>query len=136
VRASNIALMGMDEAAAAFGATSAREIRNEFPEPEYLVVKNDSHHVTGFHKNHAVEVRALTVDVVEKIGAGDAFASGFLAGIATGIPIDRALRMGHICAAAALSSTDDAANPGTDQLNRLLALTEQQWTTAQFRKEP
>jgi 2-dehydro-3-deoxygluconokinase len=136
VRASDIALMGMDEAAAAFGATSAREIRNEFPEPEYLVVKNDSHHVTGFHKNDAVEVPALTVDVVEKIGAGDAFASGFLAAIATGTPIDRALRMGHICAAAALSSTEDAAKPDIDELNRLLVLTEQQWTTARFRKEP
>ena len=135
VRASDIALMGMDEAAAAFGVTSPREIRNEFPEPEYLVVKNDSHHVTGFHKGDAVEVPALTVDVVEKIGAGDAFASGFLTGIVTGMETDRALRMGHICAAATLSSTDDAAKPAHDELDRLLGLTEQHWATARFRKE-
>jgi len=128
-------LMGMDEAAAAFGITSPREIRNEFPEPEYLVVKNDSHHVTGFHKGDAVEVPALTVDVVEKIGAGDAFASGFLTGIVTELETDRALRMGHICAAAALSSTDDAVKPAQDELDRLLALSEQDWATAQFRKE-
>ena len=135
VRASDIALMGMDEAAAAFGITSPREIRNEFPEPEYLVVKNDSHHVTGFHKSDAVEVPALTVDVVEKIGAGDAFASGFLTGIVTGMETDRALRMGHICAAAALSSTDDAVKPAHDELDRLLGLSERNWTTARFRKE-
>jgi 2-dehydro-3-deoxygluconokinase len=135
VRASDIALMGLDEAAAAFGVTSAREIRDEFPEPEYLVVKNDSHHVTGFHKDDAVEVPALTVDVVEKIGAGDAFASGFLAGIVTGMATDRALRMGHVCAAAALSSADDAAKPPHAELDRLLGLSEKDWATARFRKE-
>lgn len=136
VRASDIALMGMDEAAAAFNATSPHQIRDEFPEPEYLVVKNDAHHVTGFHKDGAVEVPALSVDVVEKIGAGDAFAGGFLTGIVTGMTTDHALRMGHICAAAALSSTDDAAKPPLEELHRLLALSEEDWTTAQFRKEP
>ena len=135
VRASNIVLMGMDEAAAAFGVASPREIRDAFPEPEYLVVKNDSHHVIGFHKDDAVEVPALTVDVVEKIGAGDAFASGFLTGVVTGMPTDRALRMGHVCAAAALSSTDDAAIPPLEELDRLLALSEPDWATARFRKE-
>jgi 2-dehydro-3-deoxygluconokinase len=132
VRASDIVLMGMDEAAAAFGATSPREIRTEFPEPEYLVVKNDSHHVTGFHKDDAAEVPALTVDIVEKIGAGDAFASGFLTGIVTGMTTENALRMGHICAATALSSPDDAAKPAPSELNRLLGLTEHDWATARF----
>jgi len=136
VRASDIVLMGLDEAAATFGATSAAEIRHEFPEPEYLVVKNDSHHVTGFHKDDAVEVPALTVDIVEKIGAGDAFAGGFLAGITTGMTTGHALRMGHICAAATLSSAEDAAEPSLDELTRLLGLSEQDWATARFRKEP
>jgi 2-dehydro-3-deoxygluconokinase len=136
VRASDIALMGLDEAAAAFGVTSPHQIRTEFPEPEYLVVKNDAHHVTGFHKDDAVEVPALSVDIVEKIGAGDAFASGFLTGIVTGMTTDRSLRMGHICAAAALSSTDDATKPPVDELHRLLALSEDDWATARFRKEP
>ena len=132
VRASHITLMGMDEAAAAFGLTSPHQIRTEFPEPEYLVVKNDAHHVTGFHKDNAVEVPALSVDVVEKIGAGDAFASGFLAGVITGTTTERALRMGHICAATALSSADDAAKPALGELNRLLGLTEHDWATARF----
>jgi 2-dehydro-3-deoxygluconokinase len=135
VRASDIVLMGMDEAAAAFGVTSPREIRTEFPEPEYLVVKNDSHHVTGFHKDDAVEVPALTVDVVEKIGAGDAFASGFLTGVITGLTTEGALRMGHICAATALSSVHDAAKPALGELNRLLGLTEHDWATARFTNE-
>jgi 2-dehydro-3-deoxygluconokinase len=136
VRASDIVLMGMDEAAAAFGATCPREIRAEFPEPEYLVVKNDSHHVTGFHKGDAVEVPALTVDyIVEKIGAGDAFASGFLTGVITGMTTEGALRMGHICAATALSSADDAAKPARSELHRLLGLSETDWATARFTNE-
>ena len=96
--------MGLDEAAAVFGTASPGQIRAEFPEPEYLVVKNDAHHVTGFHGNVIVEVPSLTVDVVEKIGAGDAFAGGFLAGVITGKDIEHALRMGHICAASTLST--------------------------------
>jgi 2-dehydro-3-deoxygluconokinase len=136
VRASDIVLMGMDEATAAFGASSPHEIRSEFPEPEYLVVKNDSHHVTGFHKDDAVEVPALTVDVVEKIGAGDAFAGGFLTGVITGMTTEHALRMGHICAATTLSSPDDAAKPARSELNRLLALSQSDWATARFRKKP
>jgi 2-dehydro-3-deoxygluconokinase len=135
VRASDIVLMGMDEAAAAFGVTRPRDIRTEFPEPEYLVVKNDSQHVTGFHKNDAVEVPALTVDIVEKIGAGDAFASGFLTGVITGMTTEGALRMGHICAATTLSSTDDAAKPALGEVNRLLGLTEHDWATARFTNE-
>jgi hypothetical protein len=40
--------------------------------------------------------------------------------------------MGHICAATALSSPDDAAKPAPSELNRLLGLTESEWATARF----
>ncbi|MGY4647808.1 sugar kinase [Mycobacterium sp. URHB0021] len=132
VRSSSIVLMGLDEAAAVFGTASPGRIRNEFPEPEYLVVKNDAHHVIGFHRNVAVEVPSLTVDVVEKIGAGDAFAGGFLAGVITGKDMEHALRMGHICAASTLSTVGDAAAPPPTELTRLLGLDKEQWRSAQF----
>lgn len=132
VRSSSIVLMGLDEADAVFGTASPSQIRAEFPEPEYLVVKNDAHHVTGFHGDVVVEVPSLTVEVVEKIGAGDAFAGGFLAGVATGKDIEHALRMGHICAAGALSTSGDAAAPSPSELTRLLSLDHQGWRTAYF----
>jgi 2-dehydro-3-deoxygluconokinase len=132
VRSSSIVLMGLDEADAVFGTGTPARIRAEFPEPEYLVVKNDAHHVTGFHEDVVVEVPSLTVDVVEKIGAGDAFAGGFLAGVVTGKKIEHALRMGHICAASTLSTTGDAAAPPQAELTRLLGLTEEHWRTAHF----
>jgi 2-dehydro-3-deoxygluconokinase len=132
VRSSNIVLMGLDEAEAVFGTASPDQIREEFPEPEYLVVKNDAQHVTGFHGNVAVEVPSLTVDVVEKIGAGDAFAAGFLAGVTSGEDIEHAMRMGHICAASTLTTPGDAAAPPAAELTRLLGLDRDQWRTAHF----
>ncbi len=136
VRSSDIVLMGLDEANAVFGTASPDQIRAEFPEPEYLVVKNDARHVTGFHRDVAVEVPSLTVDVVEKIGAGDAFAGGFLAGVVSGKDIEHAMRMGHICAASALSTSGDAAAPPPTELARLLDLNHDEWRTAQFVKPP
>jgi 2-dehydro-3-deoxygluconokinase len=132
VRASDIAFMGLDEANAAFNTATPAEIRAAFPEPEYLVVKNDAHHVTGFHQGEAIEVPALSVEVHEKIGAGDAFASGFLVGITTGMAVDRALRLGHICAATTLTSASDAATPSREVIERLVSLPDEQWRTAEF----
>jgi len=132
VRASDIAFMGLDEANAAFNTATPAEIRATFPEPEYLVVKNDAHHVTAFHKGDAIEVPSLTVDVHEKIGAGDAFASGFLVGIITGESVARALRLGHICAATTLTTAADAVAPSRSVIERLIALPDEQWRTTQF----
>ena len=73
-----------------------------FPEPEHLIVKNDAHTVTGFWGDERVDVPALRLDVVEKIGAGDAFAGGFLAGLLHGLGHEERIRLGHLCAAAAL----------------------------------
>lgn len=132
VRASDIAFMGLDEANAAFNTATPAEIRAAFPEPEYLVVKNDAHHVTGFHRGQAIEVPALAVEVHEKIGAGDAFASGFLFGITTGKSVDLALRMGHICAATTLTSAADAVAPRREVIERLMSLSDEQWQTTEF----
>jgi 2-dehydro-3-deoxygluconokinase len=132
VRASDIAFMGLDEANAAFNTATPAEIRATFPEPEYLVVKNDAHHVTGFHEGTAIEVPALKVEVHEKIGAGDAFASGFLVGITTGETVARALRLGHICAATTLTSAADAAAPSREVIGRLLSLPDKQWSATEF----
>lgn len=136
VRSSGIVLMGLDEARTVFGTATPAEVRAEFPEPEYLVVKNDALHVTGFCGDVVVEVPSLTVDIVEKIGAGDAFAGGFLAGVLTGEDLEHAIRKGHICAASTLSTSGDAAAPPPAELNRLLGLDDEQWRTAHFINSP
>ena len=45
--------------------------------------------------------------VVEPVGAGDAFAAGYLAATLAGEPAEEALARGHRFAAAALATTTD-----------------------------
>jgi sugar/nucleoside kinase (ribokinase family) len=45
----------------------------------------------------AIRVPRISVDVVDTIGAGDAFDAGFLLGWFEGWPLDRALRFANVC---------------------------------------
>ncbi|MFI6250555.1 sugar kinase [Streptomyces sp. NPDC051016] len=71
---------------------------------------------------------APTVDVVANVGAGDAFAAGFLSGILRGLPVRRTLRVGHLFAAAALTTPGDLAPPpARDTTDRLIGLDAAAW---------
>ncbi|MFJ9345958.1 sugar kinase [Streptomyces sp. NPDC101237] len=71
---------------------------------------------------------APVVDVVAPVGAGDAFAAGFLSGTLRGLPLRRTLRLGHLFAAAALTTSADlAAPPARDTADRLTALDAGRW---------
>ncbi len=64
------------------------------------------------HRGQRVEVVAEPVQVVDTTGAGDAYAAGFLAGLATGRTLAACGRMGSIAAAEAISHL--GARPVTD----------------------
>ncbi|MFG3018458.1 sugar kinase [Streptomyces sp. NPDC048254] len=71
---------------------------------------------------------APAVDVVAPVGAGDAFAAGVLSGALRGLPLPRTLRLGHLYAAAALTTPADlAAPPARDTADRLTALDAAAW---------
>ncbi|MEV7319151.1 sugar kinase [Streptomyces sp. NPDC093970] len=71
---------------------------------------------------------APAVDVVAPVGAGDAFAAGFLSGTLRGLPLRRTLRLGHLYAAAALTTPADLAPPpARDTADRLTALGDLAW---------
>ncbi|MFF3918240.1 sugar kinase [Streptomyces sp. NPDC001852] len=71
---------------------------------------------------------ALEVDVVATTGAGDAFAAGFLSGTLRGLPPRARLRLGHLFAAATLTTPGDLAAPPTrDHADRLTALDDTAW---------
>ncbi|WP_051739913.1 sugar kinase [Streptomyces catenulae] len=71
---------------------------------------------------------ALTVDVVASVGAGDAFAAGFLSGTLRGLPVFDRIRHGHLMAAAALTVPGDLAGPPPRPLaDRLAALPAGDW---------
>jgi 2-dehydro-3-deoxygluconokinase len=107
MRRADIALIGAPEALAVFGTSDPDELRAAFPEPRVLVVKNDGNIATGFDGANRVDVPALRLDVVEAIGAGDAFAAGLLDALLRGTPLAAAISVGHACAARALASRGD-----------------------------
>ena len=132
-RRSDIVFVGADEALTVFGTDDPARLRAMFTEPEHLIVKNDAHTVTGFCGDERVDVPALRLDVVEKIGAGDAFAGGVLAGLLHGLGHEARIRLGHLCAAAALTGHGDVAElPPRARLTELAALGSAQWAALDY----
>lgn len=108
----DVVLVGADEAAAVWGAHDPEAIREVLPEPPAIVVKQAEHGATLLERGEpAIFQPALRVDVVEPIGAGDAFAAGYLAALLAGEPPVRRLRAGHLRAASALRTRDDIGPP-------------------------
>ncbi|GAA2181368.1 sugar kinase [Leucobacter tardus] len=103
----DIVLVGRDEAEALWSAATAEEIRTLFPNTPHLIVKDADIEAVEFSAAGRCSVPALRVDVVESVGAGDAFAAGWLHGfLRDASPVDR-IAHGHAFAARALSSTRD-----------------------------
>ncbi|WP_229899536.1 sugar kinase [Streptomyces hiroshimensis] len=146
-RRCDLVFVGEDEAEAAWGVRGAAAIRAALPEPRVLVVKHGAAGATAYvraadpschgagagaayaaYADAVVFVPALSVDVVAPVGAGDAFAAGFLSGTLRGLSVERRLRHGHLMAAAALASPGDlAAPPPRDLADRLAALGPEAW---------
>ncbi|WP_308050584.1 sugar kinase [Streptomyces sp. TRM72054] len=137
-RRADVVFVGADEARAAWGLHGSRIIRETLPEPEIVVVKQGRGGATAFDKDTeglseegtgtATLVRALHVDVVAPVGAGDAFAAGFLSGTLRGLPLRDRLRHGHLMAAATLTVPGDLATPPSrDHADRLAALDDDAW---------
>ncbi|MFE6916606.1 PfkB family carbohydrate kinase, partial [Streptomyces rubiginosohelvolus] len=75
-------------------------------------------------------VPALHVDVVAAVGAGDAFAAGFLSATLRGLPVRDRARHGHLMAAAVLTVPGDLTEPpARDHADRLVALDDDAWGT-------
>ncbi|MFI9205382.1 sugar kinase [Streptomyces sp. NPDC053048] len=112
-RRCDLVLVGEDEAEAAWGLRGADAVRDALPEPAVLVVKRGAEGAVAYTGGEAVAVRAPAVDVVAPVGAGDAFAAGFLSATLRGLPPAARLRHGHLAAAAALTVAGDLGAPPT-----------------------
>ncbi|MEV5545532.1 sugar kinase [Streptomyces sp. NPDC052309] len=124
-RGADLVFVGEDEA---WDLGGPEAVRAALPEPDVLVVKQGGTGATAFHGPHATFVPALTVDVVAAVGAGDAFAAGFLSATLRGLPVRDRLRHGHLTAAAALTVPGDlAAPPARHHADRLAALDDAAW---------
>ncbi|MFI7084034.1 sugar kinase [Streptomyces anulatus] len=82
----------------------------------------------GFDPDTVTLVPALRVDVVAAVGAGDAFAAGFLSATLRGLPVRERVRHGHLMAAAVLTVPGDLTDPpARDHADRLAALDDDAW---------
>ena len=135
-RAADIVFVGLDEAQALWGAglREPGDVRALLPAPRIVVVKDGPSAATAFHGHDHTRVPALALDVVEPVGAGDAFAAGFLAGLLRGASAERCLRSGHLTAASALSVTGDRGPLlDTAEFDRLLGLSALAWSEIRWR---
>jgi 2-dehydro-3-deoxygluconokinase len=127
--AADIVFVGADEAAEVWGTDEPQRIRTVLTGPEMLVVKQGERGATLIERDEApVFEPALRVDVVEPIGAGDAFAAGFLAAFLDGASPRHRLRAGHLRAASALHTREDIGPPlPPDVVAALLDADERTW---------
>ncbi|MGW3625770.1 sugar kinase [Streptomyces sp. NPDC000880] len=154
-RGADIVFVGEDEAEAAWGVRGAAAIREALPEPEVLVVKRGARGAVAYARRaesnaggadfsarpapqDAAEGRAVPdtvtdepaprVDVVAPVGAGDAFAAGFLSATLRGLSAHERLRYGHLMAAATLTVAGDlAVPPARAHADRLVSLDARAW---------
>lgn len=106
--AADIAFVGRDEAERIWGTATPAEIRAHLPHCALLIVKDGDVGATAFRgDDEPVFVPAPRVEVVEPVGAGDAFAAGFLAATLTGATIADRLASGHAAAARVLTTHGD-----------------------------
>ncbi|MEV5978001.1 sugar kinase [Streptomyces sp. NPDC052114] len=129
-RGADLVFVGEDEADEAWGITGGPDaIREALPEPQLLVVKRGAEGAVAFGTDTGRhEEPAPRVDVVAAVGAGDAFAAGFLSATLRGLPVGQRLRHGHLMAAAALTVPGDLATPpARSHADRLAALDADTW---------
>ncbi|MCX3062392.1 sugar kinase [Streptomyces beihaiensis] len=113
------------EAALPGGATLQGEaaLRGEAALPGGAALRGEADDTVTF-------VPAPRVDVVAAVGAGDAFAAGFLSATLRGLPAAQRLRTGHLWAAATLTAPGDLATPPSRaHADRLAALDPAAWET-------
>ncbi|WP_372461582.1 sugar kinase [Actinacidiphila acidipaludis] len=128
----DVVFVGLDEAQALWGSGvgTPADVRALLPGPGLLVVKDGARAATAFHGPAVCAVPAPRVEVVEPVGAGDAFAAGFLAALHRGEPLPRALRLAHLTAAAALRvPADHGPLPSPGRLAALLAVPDEEWAS-------
>ncbi|MFS0714007.1 sugar kinase [Microbacterium sp. 2P01SA-2] len=106
-RSADVVFVGRDEAETLWGAADAGAVRALLPDTPQLVVKDGAVGATLFARDDADFEPALVVDVVEPVGAGDAFAGGYLAALMAGASTRERLRSGHERAALTIITTGD-----------------------------
>ncbi len=108
VTQADILFAGHEETETHFGHTDPVRLFADLPHLETLVLKDEERRASAYRRDGGdTHVPSLTVEVVEPVGAGDAFAAGFLAGRVEGRDDTTSLRFGHALAALTLIGHGD-----------------------------
>jgi 2-dehydro-3-deoxygluconokinase len=125
-RAADLVFVGRDEAEALWGTRHPDDIAGLLAPAPLVVVKDAEHGATSYAAGGEVTFApALAVEVVEPVGAGDAFAAGYLSGVLEDADEVSRLRRAHRSAATALRSRDDIPDLGMAASSTSSALTGQ-----------
>ncbi|KTR94173.1 carbohydrate kinase [Microbacterium testaceum] len=116
----DVVFVGRDEAEALWATPRDSDVRALFPDVPELVVKDGDVGATVFAGAARTFVPALRVEVLDAVGAGDAFAGGYLAARSRGLDASARLAAGHDRAALTLrtygdSLHDSGSRPGADR---------------------
>jgi len=120
----NIVLIEPQDAEILFGKKKPKEIADELLSMgvEVVAVKLGAEGATAYTKNEEARKPAFRVPVVDVIGAGDAFAAGFIASLMLGKSLEEALEVGNAAGALVVTVRGDFENmPSWDDLEKFLA---------------
>lgn len=109
----DIVFTGRDEAFTLWGTESAEEVRETLSEVPTLIVKDGAVGATEYSETGVTFEPAEPAEVIEVVGAGDAFAGGYLAAYLSGATPRQRLREGHLRAALTLQTTTDFTAEGS-----------------------
>ncbi len=104
----DLVFVGRDEAETLWATPRDTDVRALFPAIPELVVKDGDVGATVFAGIARTFVPALRVEVLDAVGAGDAFAGGYLAARARGLDAASRLAAGHERAALTLRTYGDS----------------------------
>lgn len=110
-RRADIVFVGLDEALTLWGTETVDEVRALLAEPSRLIVKDGDVGATEYSGDDIAFVAAIPTTVVEVVGAGDAFAAGYLHAQLRGRSAAERLQAGHNRAVLVLQSTSDYLIP-------------------------
>jgi 2-dehydro-3-deoxygluconokinase len=106
----DILLPGLEEAELLTGESDAQTAARLLAElgPSTVVIKQGAHGALVLADDQLIQVPGTPLDrVVDPVGAGDAFAAGFLSGLLRGFPTWQALGLGNRCGALAMTAPGD-----------------------------
>lgn len=106
----DVVFVGLDEAAALWGVSTAEEVADHLDAVPTVVVKDAAREAVEIDRRGSgaiTRVPARPTQVVEPVGAGDAFAAGYLAALLRRDAAADRLALGHSLAAWTLGTTAD-----------------------------